>query len=92
MRRMADQGLQTVGDLFSKSELQLVQALNLDGPEVADLLSDIAAKVVPDTKTAKDLLRERREKCGGFFVATGLLTLDKSLQVLFMFPIEHLNF
>lgn len=79
--RMATEGLHTVGDLFSKTELQLVQALNLNRPEVVDLLISVSRKIAPDTNTAADLLRERRETGGSFFVATGLPTIDSSMQV-----------
>lgn len=95
MSRMAEDGMHTVGDLFSRTELQLVQSLNLDRLKVVDLLRDVAAKVVPDTKTAGDLLRERREHDGSFSLATGLPTLDKSLQVLYpniFSNLEFLNF
>lgn len=78
---MASEGLHTVGDLFSKTELQLVHAINVNRQEVVDLLSFVASRIVPDTKTAGDLLRERRETGGSFFVATGLPTIDSSLQV-----------
>lgn len=81
VHQMALNGLHTVGDLFSRTELQLVQGLNLDRFEVVRLLLSISAKVAPDTKTVNDLLRERRELGGSFFVATGLPTIDKSLQV-----------
>lgn len=79
--RMASEGLFTVGDLFSKTELQLVQALNVNKERVVDLLSFVARRIAPETRTAGDLLRERRETGGSFFVATGLPTLDSSLQV-----------
>ncbi|CAM9906105.1 unnamed protein product, partial [Sphacelaria rigidula] len=77
--RMAAEGMQTVGDLFSKTELQLVQALNLNKPKVMELLHTVADKIVPSTARASDLLRERRENGGSFFVCTGLPTLDNSL-------------
>lgn len=80
--RMASEGLRTVGDLFSKTELQLVQALNVNRCTVVELLTFVAARIAPDTKTAADLLRERRETGGSFFVASGLPTIDNSLQVL----------
>lgn len=79
--RMSSEGLHTVGDLFSKTELQLVQALNLNQFEIVNLLCAVAKRIAPETKTAGDLLRERRETGGSFFVATGLPTLDNSLQV-----------
>lgn len=79
--RMAAGGIKTVGDLFAKTELQLVQALNLNRPEVLELLCFVAQKIAPSTKTAGDLLRERRENGGSFFVCTGLPTIDNSLQV-----------
>lgn len=78
---MAAEGMKTVGDLFSKTELQLVQALNLNKPEVLELLRFVAQKIAPPMKTASDLLRERRENGGSFFVCTGLPTIDNSLQV-----------
>lgn len=81
VHQMALNGLHTVGDLFSRTELQLVQCLNLNRFEVVKLLQSISAKVAPDTKTVGDLLRERRELGRSFFVATGLPTIDKSLQV-----------
>lgn len=79
--RMTSEGLHTVGDLFSKTELQLVQVLNLNQFEVVNLLCSVANRMAPETKTAGDLLRERRETGGSFFVATGLPTIDNSLQV-----------
>eukprot|EP00904_Undaria_pinnatifida_P011168 jgi/Undpi1/7181/HiC_scaffold_22.g09655.m1 len=78
--RMTSEGLHTVGDLFSKTELQLVQVLNLNQFEVVNLLCSVANRMAPETKTAGDLLRERRETGGSFFVATGLPTIDNSLQ------------
>lgn len=79
--RMASEGLYTVGDLFSKTEMQLVEALNAGRPEVVKLLNFVASRIVPSTKTAGDLLRERRETGACFFVSTGLPTLDAALQV-----------
>lgn len=81
VRLMASDGLVTVGDLFSRTELQLVQSLNRARPEVDRILGKVAARVAPDTKTAADLLRERREAGSNFFVATGMATIDDSLQV-----------
>lgn len=92
MSRMAAEGMRTVGDLFSKTELQLVQALNLNRPDVVELLSFIAKKIAPDTKTAGDLLRERRENGRSFFVATGLPTIDNSLQVRAMRMMLHWSY
>ena len=78
---MTSTGLHTVGDLLSRTELQLVQGLDLNRREVVSLLLLISGRIAPDTKTAGDLLRERREAGGSFFVATGLPTIDNSLQV-----------
>ncbi|CAM9242152.1 unnamed protein product [Ascophyllum nodosum] len=80
VRRMTSTGLHTVGDLLSQTELQLVQGLDLNRCEVVSLLLLISGRIAPDTKTAGDLLRERREAGGSFFVATGLPTIDNSLQ------------
>lgn len=82
VHRLASEGLHTVGDIFSKTELQLVQSLDIDRSKVVELLDLVAFRVAPEQKTAASLLRERREAGGSFFVRTGLPAIDDALQVL----------
>lgn len=79
--RLASEGLHTAGDIFSKTELQLVQSLDIGRSQVVAVLDHVARKIVPEQKTAGDLLRERRESGVSLFVATGLPTIDGALQV-----------
>eukprot|EP00752_Nemacystus_decipiens_P003322 g3073.t2 len=77
---MSSQGLHTVGDIFSKTELQLVQNLDINRSKVVELLDLVAFRIAPEQKTAASLLRERREAGGSFFVRTGLPAIDDALQ------------
>ncbi|CAM9740363.1 unnamed protein product [Ectocarpus sp. 12 AP-2014] len=79
--RLASEGLHTAGDMFSKTELQLVQSLDASREKVVELLDHVSRRIVPEqAKTAGDLLRERREAGASFFVATGIQPLDDALQ------------
>ncbi|CAM9808352.1 unnamed protein product [Hapterophycus canaliculatus] len=78
--RLASEGLLTAGDMFSKTELQLVQSLDMSRSRVVAVLDHVARKIVPELKTAGELLRERREGGVSLFVATGLPTIDGALQ------------
>lgn len=81
VHKLASEGVHTVGDIFSKTELQLVQSLDIDRSKVVELLDLVAFRVAPEQKTAASLLRERREAGGSFFVRTGLPAIDDALQV-----------
>ncbi|CAM9625358.1 unnamed protein product [Scytosiphon promiscuus] len=78
--RLASEGLHTAGDIFSKTELQLVQSLDMGRSQVVAVLDHVARKIVPEQKTAGELLRERRESGVSLFIATGLPTMDGALQ------------
>lgn len=80
--RLASEGLHTAGDIFSKTELQLVQSLDIGRSQVVAVMDHVARKIVPEQKTAAELLRERRESGVSLFVATGLPTIDGALQVV----------
>ncbi|CAM9349639.1 unnamed protein product [Pylaiella littoralis] len=80
VNKLASEGLHTVGDMFSKTELQLVQILDIDRSKVIKVLDYVASRIVPELKTAGSLLRERREAGSSFFVATGLPAIDNALQ------------
>lgn len=80
--KLASEGLHTVGDIFSKTELQLVQSLDIDRSKVIKVLDYVASRIVPELKTAASLLRERREAGASFFVSTGLPAIDNALQVV----------
>lgn len=80
--KLASEGLHTVGDIFSKTELQLVQSLDIDRAKVIKVLDFVAGRIVPELKTAGSLLRERREAGSSFFVSTGLPAIDNALQVI----------
>lgn len=82
VHKLAVDGLHTVGDIFSKTELQLVQSLDIDRSKVVELLDLVAFRVAPEQKTAASLLRKRREAGASFFVKTGLPSIDDALQVL----------
>lgn len=80
--RLASEGLHTAGDMFSKTELQLVQSLDASREKIVELLDYVSRRIVPEqAKTAGDILRERREAGASFFVATGIRPLDDALQV-----------
>lgn len=82
VHKMTAEGLHTVGDIFSKTELQLVQSLDIDRSKVVELLDLVADRVAPERKTAASLFRERREAGSSFFVRTGLPAIDDALQVI----------
>lgn len=86
--KLAAEGLHTVGDVFSKTELQLVQSLDIDRSKVVELLDLVACRVAPEQKTAASLLRERREAGSSFFVRTGLPAVDDALQVFCIFAVD----
>lgn len=86
VNKLASEGLHTVGDMFSKTELQLVQILDIDRSKVIKVLDYVASRIVPELKTAGSLLRERREAGSSFFVATGLPAIDNALQVVQQLP------
>jgi len=78
--KMASNGLHTVGDVFSKTELQLVEILDVDRSAVRRVLDQLAHRISPEHQTAASLLRERREAGASFFVRTGLPAIDDAMQ------------
>ncbi len=79
--KMGSNGLHTVGDVFSKTELQLVEILDVDRSAVKRVLDHLAHRISPEHQTAASLLRERREAGASFFVRTGLPAIDDAMQV-----------
>lgn len=79
--KMGSSGLHTVGDVFSKTELQLVEILDVDRSAVKRVLDQLATRISPEHQTAASLLRERREAGASFFVRTGLAAIDDAMQV-----------
>lgn len=71
-------GVITVKDIFEESPLFLQELLDVSESTVQEVQLAISQKVSPPSKTAWQILEERRGKSN--FLPTGLASLDRSLH------------